>query len=143
MIKAENLVQDYGTVRALADVSFHIPRGQVVGLVGPNGAGKTTTMKILTGYLAPTSGRAHIAGHDVVEQRLAAQRQLALWPHARIHGQAEPRGGQHSQIRCAGCGRGQRSQVNAGRLGSRVTEGAVNVGADAHLNAGRVAAQRC
>ncbi|MEE2713426.1 MAG: ATP-binding cassette domain-containing protein [Planctomycetota bacterium] len=80
MIKAENLVQDYGTVRALADVSFHIPRGQVVGLVGPNGAGKTTTMKILTGYLAPTSGRAHIAGHDVVERRLAAQRHIGYLP---------------------------------------------------------------
>ena len=80
MIRAENLVQDYGAVRALADVSFHIPRGQVVGLVGPNGAGKTTAMKILTGYLAPTSGRAHIAGHDVCAQRLAAQRHIGYLP---------------------------------------------------------------
>ena len=80
MIRAENLVQDYGAVRALADVSFHIPRGQVVGLVGPNGAGKTTAIKILTGYLAPTSGRAHIAGHDVFAQRLAAQRHIGYLP---------------------------------------------------------------
>ena len=80
MIKAENLVQTYGSFRALANVSFEIPRGQVVGLVGPNGAGKTTTMKILTGYLAPSSGAATLAGHDIVEQRLAAQRHIGYLP---------------------------------------------------------------
>jgi ABC-2 type transport system ATP-binding protein len=80
MITADRLVQDYGTFRALEDVSFEIPRGQVVGLVGPNGAGKTTTMKILTGYLAPTSGRATIGGLDIVEDRLRAQRSLGYLP---------------------------------------------------------------
>ncbi len=80
MITAELLVQDYGPFRALTDVSFHIPRGQVVGLVGPNGAGKTTTMKILTGYLAPTSGKAAINQHDVVTERLLAQRHVGYLP---------------------------------------------------------------
>jgi len=80
MIKAHKLVQVYGTYRALEDVSFEIPRGQVVGLVGPNGAGKTTTMKIITGFLAPTSGQAVVAGHDIVEERLQAQRYIGYLP---------------------------------------------------------------
>lgn len=80
MIKAEHLVHVYGSFTALDGVSFEIPQGQIVGLVGPNGAGKTTTMKILTGYLAPTEGRAEIAGHDIVSDRIAAQRHLGYLP---------------------------------------------------------------
>ena len=83
MINAERLVQEYGgSFRALDDVSFEIPRGEGVGLVGPNGAGKTTTMKILTGYLVPTSGRATIAGHDMIDDRLAAQRHIGYLPES-------------------------------------------------------------
>ena len=82
MISAHNLCQVYGEYTALDDVSFEIPRGQIVGLVGPNGAGKTTTMKILTGYLAPTEGRASVGGHDVVTDRLAAQRLIGYLPES-------------------------------------------------------------
>src|SRR5262245_33698980 len=79
-IKANGLGHFYGRFQALADVSFEIEQGTVVGLVGPNGAGKTTTMKILTGCLVPTIGTATIGGHDVVDDRLAAQRQLGYLP---------------------------------------------------------------
>ncbi|MBX9655049.1 ATP-binding cassette domain-containing protein, partial [bacterium] len=57
-IKAEKLSKYYGPFAAIRDVSFEIPQGQVVAFLGPNGAGKSTTMKILTGYMAPTSGAA-------------------------------------------------------------------------------------
>ena len=56
MIEARDLCKNYGNFAALRDVNFAIPRRQVCGLLGPNGAGKSTTMKLLTGYLAPTSG---------------------------------------------------------------------------------------
>jgi ABC-2 type transport system ATP-binding protein len=79
-IKASGLGHFYGPFQALADVSFEIEQGTVVGLVGPNGAGKSTTMKILTGCLVPTLGSAAIGGHDVVNDRLAAQRHLGYLP---------------------------------------------------------------
>jgi ABC-2 type transport system ATP-binding protein len=82
MIKAEQLGHLYGEHRALVDVSFEIERGTIVGLVGPNGAGKSTTMKILTGYMAPTYGRAFVGGIDVVEDRLGAQRLLGYLPES-------------------------------------------------------------
>ncbi|MSR75209.1 MAG: ATP-binding cassette domain-containing protein [Planctomycetes bacterium] len=80
MIRAEQLVHTYGATTALAGISFEIPVGQIVGLVGPNGAGKTTAMKILTGYIAPASGKASIGDHDIVTDRLAAQRLLGYLP---------------------------------------------------------------
>jgi ABC-2 type transport system ATP-binding protein len=79
-IKASGLGHFYGPFQALADVSFDIEQGTVVGLVGPNGAGKSTTMKILTGCLVPTLGSAAFGGHDVVNDRLAAQRHLGYLP---------------------------------------------------------------
>jgi ABC-2 type transport system ATP-binding protein len=82
MIKVEQLGHLYGEHRALVDVSFEIERGTIVGLVGPNGAGKSTTMKIVTGYMAPTFGRAFVAGIDVVEDRLAAQQKLGYLPES-------------------------------------------------------------
>ena len=65
VIRVSDLRREYGPVVALDGISFEIDRGEVVGFLGPNGAGKTTTMKILTGYLAPTAGRAWIAGLEV------------------------------------------------------------------------------
>ncbi len=65
MIRAENLRRVYGPVVALDGISFEVERGEVLGFLGPNGAGKTTTMKILTGYLSPTSGEAWVAGRQV------------------------------------------------------------------------------
>jgi ABC-2 type transport system ATP-binding protein len=80
MIQAENLSKLYGSFHAVKNVSFSIPRGQVAAFLGPNGAGKTTTMKILSGFLSPTSGVARIAGYDVSTDRLAAAEKLGYLP---------------------------------------------------------------
>ncbi|HLY73418.1 MAG TPA: ABC transporter ATP-binding protein [Planctomycetota bacterium] len=80
MIQAEKLSKVYGSFPALKDVSFSVPAGQVAAFLGPNGAGKTTTMKILTGFLSPTSGVARVAGHDVAVDRLAAAERLGYLP---------------------------------------------------------------
>ena len=79
-IEAVGLSKLYGDFAALRDVSFSIPQGQVAAFLGPNGAGKSTTMKILTGYLAPSSGVARIAGLDVQRERLAAAERLGYLP---------------------------------------------------------------
>jgi ABC-2 type transport system ATP-binding protein len=80
MIEADRLCKYYGEFIAIEDVSFRIPRGEIVAFLGPNGAGKSTTMKILTGYLAPSSGRARIAGHDMATDRLAGAERLGYLP---------------------------------------------------------------
>jgi ABC-2 type transport system ATP-binding protein len=80
MIQAEGLTKVYGGFRALDGVSFSVPKGQVAAFLGPNGAGKTTTMKILTGFLTPTSGTARIAGHDMRTDRLAGAERLGYLP---------------------------------------------------------------
>ena len=80
MIQAEKLCKVYGSFHALKDVSFSIPRGQVTAFLGPNGAGKTTTMRILSGFLSPTSGVARIGGFDVATDRLAAAEKLGYLP---------------------------------------------------------------
>ena len=80
MIEAAGLSKFYGDFAAIRDVSFSIPQGQVAAFLGPNGAGKSTTMKILTGYLAPSSGTARIAGLDVATDRIAAAERLGYLP---------------------------------------------------------------
>jgi ABC-2 type transport system ATP-binding protein len=80
MIEAQNLSKQFGSFLAVRDVTFAIPRGQVVAFLGPNGAGKTTTMRLLTGFIAPTRGTARIAGLDVQEDRLAAAERLGYLP---------------------------------------------------------------
>jgi len=80
MIEAVNLSKYYGDFAATRDVSFTIERGEVVAFIGPNGAGKSTTLKLLTGYLAPSTGTARIAGYDTATDRLAASRQLGYLP---------------------------------------------------------------
>lgn len=80
MIRAEGLTRMYGEFYAVRDVSFSIPRGQLVAFLGPNGAGKSTTMKLLTGSMAPTGGRAFIAGLDVAADRMGVARRVGYLP---------------------------------------------------------------
>ncbi len=80
MIEARGLRKQFGTFLAVRDVSFAIPRGQVVAFLGPNGAGKTTTMRLLTGFVAPTAGSARIAGIDVQTDRIVAAEHLGYLP---------------------------------------------------------------
>lgn len=80
MITVERLTKHYGRIAAVDDISFEMPKGEILGLLGPNGAGKTTTMRILTGYMPPTSGRATVAGYDVFAQSLEARRHIGYLP---------------------------------------------------------------
>lgn len=82
MVEARGLGKDYGSHRAVGNVSFSVKRGEVVGFLGPNGAGKSTTMKMLTGYLAPSRGNAFIGGIDVGDNPLAAQAKLGYLPES-------------------------------------------------------------
>jgi ABC-2 type transport system ATP-binding protein len=80
MISAEHLTKRFGTCTAISDVSFTVERGEIVGFLGPNGAGKSTTMRILCGVFPPTTGRAVIAGYDVVADSLRARRVIGYFP---------------------------------------------------------------
>ncbi len=80
MIEAVDLCKHYGSFAAVDNLTFTIRRGEVVAFLGPNGAGKSTTMKVLTGYLAPTSGTARLAGVDVVQDRVRAAEKLGYLP---------------------------------------------------------------
>ncbi len=80
MIEVQHLTKRYGRVTAVDDVTFRVERGEILGFLGPNGAGKTTTMRVLTGYMPATSGRAIVAGFDVFEQPLEAKRRTGYLP---------------------------------------------------------------
>lgn len=80
MIAAENLTKVYGSHTAIENISFACGKGEIVGFLGPNGSGKTTTMRILTGYMPPTSGAAFIAGHDTIADSIAARKRLGYLP---------------------------------------------------------------
>jgi len=82
MIEVDRLEKSYGFARALKGISFTVHKGEVLGFLGPNGAGKSTTMKILTGYLLPTGGRASVAGHDVVAESLQVRRRIGYLPES-------------------------------------------------------------
>ena len=75
MIHADQLSKEFGRFQAVKNASFQIEKGEIVGFLGPNGAGKTTTLRMLTGYLPPTSGTATIAGFDIVKNPLEARKQ--------------------------------------------------------------------
>lgn len=80
MIQVEGLIKEYGSRRAIDDLTFDAREGEILGFLGPNGAGKTTTMRILTGYMPPTSGKASVAGYDVVDQSLEVRRRVGYVP---------------------------------------------------------------
>ncbi|MGD0499781.1 MAG: ATP-binding cassette domain-containing protein [Bryobacteraceae bacterium] len=80
MIKVEGLSKRYARTVAVDNISFEVEKGQIVGFLGPNGAGKTTTMRVLTCFLPPTSGRASVAGFDVLERPLEVKRRIGYLP---------------------------------------------------------------
>ncbi len=80
MICVEGLTKDYGTRRAVDDLSFNADKGEILGFLGPNGAGKTTTLRILAGYIPPTFGKAEVAGFDVIDQSLEVRRRVGYLP---------------------------------------------------------------
>ena len=80
LIEIERLTKRFGAFTAVDDVSFQVNRGEVVGFLGPNGAGKSTTMKMLAGFVTPSTGTARICGQDVIEAPVAAKRALGYLP---------------------------------------------------------------
>jgi ABC-2 type transport system ATP-binding protein len=80
LIEIERLTKRFGSFTAVDDVSFTVRAGEVLGFLGPNGAGKSTTMKMLAGFVTPTSGTARIMGDDVVDNPVAAKRHLGFLP---------------------------------------------------------------
>jgi ABC-2 type transport system ATP-binding protein len=80
MIKVEGLTKRYARNIAVDNISFEVGKGQIVGFLGPNGAGKTTTMRVLTCFLPPTSGRANVAGYDVIDQPLEVKKRIGYLP---------------------------------------------------------------
>lgn len=80
MIRAEKLSRHFGAVTAVDELRFEVSRGEIVGFLGPNGAGKTTTMRMLTTYLTPSSGKASVAGHDVLEEPMEVRKHVGYLP---------------------------------------------------------------
>ncbi len=90
MIEAKNLSRHFGPIKAVENVSFSVNKGEVLGFLGPNGAGKSTTMKMLTCFLAPTSGTALVCGHDVREDAREVRRRIGYLPeNAPLYGEME------------------------------------------------------
>ena len=80
MIEVQHLTKRYGPFTAVDDVSFRVEQGEILGFLGPNGAGKTTTMRVLTGYMPPTEGKAIVAGYDVFDKPIEAKRRTGYLP---------------------------------------------------------------
>ena len=80
MINVEHLTKYYGPLAAVNDISFEVPKGEILGFLGPNGAGKTTTMRIITGYMPPSSGQVTVAGYDIFKESLEARRHISYLP---------------------------------------------------------------
>ena len=92
MIEAQGLTRRYGEFTAVQGISFSIPDGEILGMLGPNGAGKTTTIRMITGFLPPSSGRVTVNGHDLFREPGKARRQIgylpetvALYGEMRVH----------------------------------------------------------
>ncbi len=80
MLDVENVFKSFGAIEAVRGVSFSAAKGEVLGFLGPNGAGKTTTMRMITGFLPPTSGTIRVCGHDVSREPVAVKRQIGYLP---------------------------------------------------------------
>lgn len=80
MIQVDGLIKRFGPITAIQSLTFSVKKGEILGFLGPNAAGKTTTMRILSGYLWPTAGRAVVSGYDVVEHSLEARRHIGYLP---------------------------------------------------------------
>jgi ABC-2 type transport system ATP-binding protein len=80
VIEVQHLTKRYGPVTAVDDVTFTVQKGEILGFLGPNGAGKTTTMRVLTGYMPPTEGKAVVAGYDIIDQAIEAKRRTGYLP---------------------------------------------------------------
>ena len=85
MIKTQNLCKNFDGIQAVDDLTFSVEPGEVLGFLGPNGAGKSTTMRMLAGFITPTSGSASICGHDVVQDAIAAKSALGYLPEGAPH----------------------------------------------------------
>ena len=121
MIEVQNLVKWFGPTLAVDRIGFQIPAGQIVGFLGPNGAGKSTTLRILTGFIPPTSGRAMIGGLDVLKQSEQARAKIGylpestpLYPEMRVEEYLHYRGRLHNMDRNT---RRQRIDVVSDRCG--------------------------
>jgi ABC-2 type transport system ATP-binding protein len=113
MIEARGLCKQFGSFLAVRDVTFEVPKGQVVAFLGPNGAGKTTTMRLLTGFIAPTRGTAKIAGIDVQADRISAAQHLGYLPE---NGPLYPDMTPRSLLRFFGEARGLNGHDLTGRI---------------------------
>lgn len=82
MIRVNGLTKKYGARNAILDLKFHAKKGEIVGFLGPNGAGKTTTMRILAGFMPPTSGEAKVAGFDIITESLEVRRRVGYLPES-------------------------------------------------------------
>ncbi len=112
-IVADHVSKFYGPFAATQDVTFTVPAGQVVALLGPNGAGKSTTMKILTGFMTPSTGRVQIGGHDVRTHPLAAAAVVGYLPeNGPLYADMTPR----QMLRFSGHARG----LSTGTFGERL-----------------------
>ncbi len=119
MIEARNLSKQFGQFLAVRDVSFSIPKGEVVAFLGPNGAGKSTTMRLLTGFVAPTKGTAKIAGIDVQADRIGVAERLGYLPeNGPLYPDMTPTG----LLKFFGSARGMSGPWLAGRLEAVVAQ---------------------
>ncbi len=131
MIQVEHLTKYYGDLPAIQDVSFCVEKGEILGFLGPNSAGKTTTMRILSGYMPPTEGKARVAGYDVTSDSLEVRRHIGylpetvpLYPEMAVQGYLEymaalrgvARPAQAAGRAIEACGLGDRRQTLIGRL---------------------------
>jgi ABC-2 type transport system ATP-binding protein len=80
LIEVKSLDKKFGAIHAVKDLSFSVKRGEVLGFLGPNGAGKSTTMKMITGFLEPTSGTVSVCGHDILEEPIEVKKKIGYLP---------------------------------------------------------------